>query len=286
MVAVIKARFSFTIYAQPQKEVSMYTCMYVNALNDVNGLGLVKRIKEISPARGIMNRLLSLCSNVPFLRDIPMMFVDPQGLKYYAKLQDYWRFVKPFEPLTHEFLASYSQRGDVFIDVGAHVGIYTIKLAQFFSKVIALEPEPQNYSLLYKNVSANGLSDKVIALPVAASDRDGYADLYVKAPSGAHSLEDSRGARRKVKVITMKIDTLLRVLNVEKVDVVKIDVEGHENRVIIGMNELLKRRPPKVLVIETRKDNNSLRETLCQLGYKITVLDCWNFTCNYGFYRE
>jgi hypothetical protein len=84
----------------------------------------------------------------------------------------------------------------------------------------------------------------------------------------------------------MKIDTLLRVLNVEKVDVVKIDVEGHENRVIIGMNELLKRRPPKVLVIETRKDNNSLRETFCQLGYKITVLDCWNFTCNYGFYRE
>jgi len=163
--------------------------------------------------------------------------------------------------------------------------LFRNKLAQHFSKVIALEPEPQNYGLLYKNVLVNGLSNKVMVLPVAASDRDGYADLYVKACSGAHSLEDSRSARRKVKVITMKIDTLVRILNVQKVDVVKIDVEGHEDRVIMGMNELLRRRPPRVLVVETKKDNHSLREILCQLGYKIIVLDCWDFTCNYGFYR-
>jgi len=126
MVAIIKTCFSFTRYARPQEEVGIYTCMYVNALNYVKRLGLVKRIKETSLVQGIMNRLFSLCSNVPFLRDVPMMFVDLQGLKYYAKLQDYWRFVKPFEPITHEFLASYSQGGDVFIDVGAHCGIYTI----------------------------------------------------------------------------------------------------------------------------------------------------------------
>jgi len=140
-----------------------------------------------------------------------MRFADTQGLKYYAKFQDYWRFVKRFEPLTHEFLTSHVRESDVFLDVGAHIGIYTVKLALKVSKVIALEPEPHNYDLLCKNVLVNGLSDKVIALPIAASDRDGHADLYVKALSGAHSLEDSKGYKKKVKVVTMKIDTLLKI---------------------------------------------------------------------------
>jgi len=81
-------------------------------------------------------------------------------------------------------------------------------------------------------LSQYDLSDKVMALPVAAWDRDGHADLYVKTLSGAHSLEDSKSYKKKVKVITMRIDTLLRIL---KVDMVKIDVEGHEDKVIRGL---------------------------------------------------
>jgi len=206
-------------------------------------------------------------------------------LKYYAKIQDWWRFAEPFELLTHKFLLSYAKRDDVFLDIGAHVGIYTVKLAQRVSKVIALEPEPQNYRFLYRNILINHLNDKVIALPIAASDRDGYADLCVKTLSGAHTLEDLQNCKRKVKVITLRVDTLLKILDIKKVDIVKIDVEHHESKVINGMSEILANKPPRLLVVETKKNNFQLLETFITLGYKAVVLDHWDSTCNYGFYR-
>jgi len=212
------------------------------------------------------------------------MYIDFNRFKYYARIQDYWRFTKPFEPLTREFLARNADENDVFLDVGAHIGIYAIKLAQRVLKVIALEPEPKNYSFLCKNVLINNLSYKVIALPIAASDKDGYAYLCIKPSSGAHTLEDSISCRKRTRVITLKVDTLLKVLKVSKVDIVKIDVEGHEDKVINGMKSLLSHNPPRILVIETRRDNLSLRELIIEKGYRVQVLDCWNSTCNYGFY--
>ena len=55
-------------------------------------------------AKGVMSRVFILCSMFPLLRDLPVMFKDSEGFKYYAKVQDWWRFAKPFEPLTSKFL--------------------------------------------------------------------------------------------------------------------------------------------------------------------------------------
>jgi len=237
---------------------------------------------------GVLSSFVSIaflaCSAVPHLRDLPMLFIDYRGLKYLAKIQDCWRFTRPFEPLTSEFLVGNAEENDVFLDIGAHVGIHAIRLAQEVSKVIALEPEPENYSLLYRNIFINNLSGKFIVLPIAISDRDGYAYLCLKTSSGAHTLEDSVNCRKRVKIITLRIDTLLKVLKVSKVDIVKIDVEGHENKVVNGMERLLNYNPPRILVIETKKDNTNLRESLIEKGYRVQVLDCWNSMCNYGFY--
>ena len=82
---------------------------------------------------------------LPILRSLPIVFVDAEGFRYYAEVQDWWRFAKPFEPLTYEFLVKNAEENDVFIDVGAHIGLYTVKLARRVSKVISLEPEPRNY---------------------------------------------------------------------------------------------------------------------------------------------
>jgi len=234
--------------------------------------------------KNIFSEALILCSSIPFLRDLPIRFIDTSGLKYYAKLQDSWRFNKPFEPLTHKFLMRNAEESDIFLDIGAHVGIYSIKLASKVSKVIALEPEPKNYGFLYKNVFANNLRSKVIPLPIAASDKDGYSDLCVKISSGAHTLEDSLNCRRKVKIITLRVDTLLRILKIDNVDIVKIDVEGHETRVINGMYRLLSSNSPRVLVIEISKKNLYLLKMLVELGYNVVKLDCWDLGCNYGFY--
>ena len=234
--------------------------------------------------RDIFSKVLNYVYSVPFLRDLPIRFIDANGLKYYARFQDLWRFIKPFEPLTHEFLVKNAKESDVFLDIGAHIGMYSIRLAQKVSKVIALEPEPKNYSFLYKNILVNNLSNKVIPLPIAVSDKDGYANLCIRISSGASTLEDSLNCKRKTKIITLTVDTLLKILKIWKVDMIKIDVEGHEARVINGMRRLLSYNPPRVLVIEIRKRNLYLLKMFAELGYNIVKLDCWDSECNYGFY--
>jgi len=106
----------------------------------------------------------------------------------------------------------------------------------------------------------------------------------VKESSGAHSLEDLRNCVEKIRVVTLRVDTLLRILNIENVDIVKIDVEGYESRVINGMSRLLNYNPPRVLVIKTRRENLNLRKSLTERGYRVAILDCWKYVCNYGFY--
>jgi FkbM family methyltransferase len=81
----------------------------------------------------------------------------------------------------------------------------------------------------------------------------------VKSSSGAHTLEDLRNCVKTIKIATLRVDTLLRILNVKNIDIVKIDMEDHENKVISGMDKLLNRNPPRVLVIETQRSNLSLR---------------------------
>jgi len=129
-----------------------------------------------------------------------------------------------------------------------------------------------------------GLNNKVLVLPIAASDKNGYAVLCIKISSGAHTLENNINCKRKMKILSLKIDTLLRLLNIDRTDVIKIDVEGHEDKVINGMYRLLHSHPPRILVIETRRENSELREFFARLGYRVFMLDCWNSTCNYGFY--
>jgi hypothetical protein len=136
-------------------------------------------------------------SNIPYIRDFPLIFVDEERFRFYAKIQDVWRFSKPFEPLTYKFLTSNTESSDIFLDVGAHIGLYTIRLARRVSKVIALEPEPQNYLFLYRNVVMHGLNNKVLVLPIAASDKNGYAILCIKIYSGAHTLENKINCKRR-----------------------------------------------------------------------------------------
>ena len=66
-------------------------------------------------------------------------YVDLYGFKYYVRIQDHWRFTKPFEPLTNKFLARNATESDVFLGIGAR----------------RLEPEPENYSFLYRNIHMN-----------------------------------------------------------------------------------------------------------------------------------
>lgn len=208
------------------------------------------------------------------------------GYTFYSTAKDHWRFPL-FEPKTTLLLEKLVRGDDVVVDVGAHVGIHTVHLAKRAAKVIAIEPEPFNLKLLRMNLKANKVDNKVIVVPVAASSYDGHINLHVSISSGLHTVEDKMFKDRRslytrtIKVPTRRIASILRKLDVEKVNVVKIDVEGHEEEVLKGMRELLVKAPPRILIVEVT--NKQLINKLKEVYKYMVLLDAYGKVVNVAF---
>ena len=161
-------------------------------------------------------------------------------------------------------------RGGVFLDVGANIGALTLyaHLSGAFSRAVALEPAPANRAILARNLTENGLADRTVVLPVAASAMPQTAELNLDTKNlGAHSLEPgfSMSADETVTVRADRLDTLLRECSIsaQEIGLAKIDVEGHEFAVLEGAPDLLAAAPP--LMIEIVFDDIADRDRLTAL---------------------
>ena len=140
------------------------------------------------------------------------------------------------------FIAGYLNEGDVFVDVGANIGYFSVYAGLCVGssgQVHAVEPDPDNAALLTANLALNGLSN-VRLHRAAVSDYCGEATLFRgNFNAGAHSLlrKDDLSAGPKVAVATL--DQLLA--EERQVKLIKIDVQGAEPSVLRGMQELLAR---------------------------------------------
>ena len=142
--------------------------------------------------------------------------------------------------------------GGVFLDAGAHMGLWSVRLAARASRVYAVEPNPATAAALRENIALNGLSAVVTVLEVAAWDED--ADLVLVHPPGH---EDPRSgwvyATRWTggAIRGCRLDGVLGDLG--RLDLVKIDTEGADIRALTGMAGLIRRCRP-VLIIESHHD--------------------------------
>jgi FkbM family methyltransferase len=128
-----------------------------------------------------------------------------------------------------------------FVDVGAHVGYYTIRMSKRSENVIAFEPNPMNRAKLQKNVELNEL-ENVTIYPYALGEARYKSKLYL-ADSSSTLLEGyQRGPAVEVDVVPL--DEVI-----EKADLIKIDVEGYEWKVIQGAEKLILAQRP-ILEIE------------------------------------
>ena len=149
----------------------------------------------------------------------------------------YSLYMEESEPRTYEYMTS--QGGGIFVDVGANIGGYSIRLARRFEKVISVEPNPRVAELLRKNVQLNGLGNIEI-VQGAASDLDGEAILSV--PPGRDALSSivrEFPGGEHFKVNTMTLDGLLD--KYDKIDLIKIDVEGAELKALKGAAKSLEK---------------------------------------------
>lgn len=140
----------------------------------------------------------------------------------------------------------------VFIDVGAHIGKYTIILSHLVHKVVALEPDPRNYTVLKYNIKLNNIHN-VIALQIAASSKERIVRLAVDDTYTAQSsVVEECSADRSIRVQALPLDTLLERLGLASDTtyyIIKIDVEGHEVDILKGAEKLFHKT--KLALIET-----------------------------------
>ncbi len=158
------------------------------------------------------------------------------------------------------FLRSVFFPGMVLLDIGANVGYYTAlggHKAGSQGRVIALEPDPENFKYLSETVKANGLKN-ARCIQVAAADHVGSGKLYVSANNrGDNRLYSNELASSTIEIRITTIDALLGELGVEHVDIIKIDVQGAEGLVLKGMKETL--RDPGSLIVLTEFWPDGLR---------------------------
>lgn len=148
--------------------------------------------------------------------------------------------------------------GAVLIDVGAHIGIFTLQGAARVGptgKVIAFEPNPETLVQLRSNIAASNEGSIVTVEPIACTDKDQQLTLYADRGSntGASSLSEKNAeafdvAPKPYSVRGRPIDDVVNELGLTRVDAIKIDVEGAEVGVLRGAAKTLEKFHPKVVI--------------------------------------
>jgi FkbM family methyltransferase len=181
------------------------------------------------------------------------MLLDPQDLVS-RRILEYGNW----EPSSWAGIAKHLPAGGTFVDVGAHIGYYTLKANHAVGpqgRVIAVEPNPETLRLLHDNIRESG-AKTISVQPFACGDSEGELDLYggAHANTGVSSLSKANAAQfgaisRVHRVRVRPLDDIIDEMHPERVDVIKIDVEGADLLVIKGAVRTLSHYKP-VLIVE------------------------------------
>lgn len=195
----------------------------------------------------------------------PLVNARRRGVPYRLDLRDNAQrtlyFTGWYERRYVRALIQELQPGDVFVDVGAHIGVHALEAARRLRQlgsgdVIAFEPASDMCDLLLQVVCRSGLHNvTVVRAALGASEQDkrelhNDSESFEPTDSGVRSFYGPGSVIEEVKVITF--DSWAREKMLPRLDVVKIDVEGAELEVIKGMTESIAKHKPRVIGIEIR----------------------------------
>lgn len=168
------------------------------------------------------------------------------------------------------------KKGMNVIDIGAHIGVYTVLAAEKVGKkgeVIAIEPEPKNYKQLLENIKLNNFQN-VIPRNLALANHESLGKLYLSSDSLSYSLLSCENKNPYLEVAVKTLDNLLEEINLKKVDIIKIDTEGSEIPILKGAEKTLKANPNAKIIVASYHYPSEIKE-VCQFlnerGFKTKV---------------
>ena len=207
------------------------------------------------------------------------------------------------EPDTIEWIETFDEK-DVFLDIGANVGIYSLFAAKKGLQVWAIEPESLNFAMLNLNIFDNQLSSKITALPLSLHKSSKIDKLNIfnldwgEALNSFNNTKDQFGKNFHPNFnqgsYSIKLDDLVKIIG--KVDHVKIDVDGNEDAIIEGSIQSFKEKKFKSILIELDENLNNYEfiiKKFSNAGYTLKSKTASSFhpeifgsTKNHIFYSE
>ncbi len=189
-------------------------------------------------------------------------------------------FCGGFETVEAKFLLNLLKPGDIFLDVGANAGFFTVIAAKqvgITGHVYAFEPGQRELKLLHHNIAINHLTN-VTVIESAVSNKNGTAKFAISEDGAMNSMAKNNHPLQQIEewcsVPTVSIDKFAEDYKVNKVDCIKIDVEGAEKLVFEGLKNVLFSNE-KLLIIFEASDLNTI-------GFAYSVKDLLEELMNLG----
>ena len=190
-----------------------------------------------------------------------------------------------WEPYETSLLLSMLRPGDVFVDVGANIGYFSILAASVIGEggaVFAFEPDPDNFSLLRRNIDLNRQQASIVAVQAALAADAGTGELFLSEDNlGDHQIYATGDDRRSLPITLVNGSDYLGH-RLSRMDLLKIDTQGSEYQVIAGLLPLLVAlpTPPRILIELTplslrqaRASGRALVELLGELQLPLWIVD-------------
>jgi FkbM family methyltransferase len=193
----------------------------------------------------------------------------------------------PYEPETTHAILNLLEPGGTFFDIGANAGYFSVLAALRVGpkgRVWAFEPNPTVRQQLGRHVEINDITDRVTIDDIALADRDeDDVEFFVSCwpeNDGISSLTPApetvaRGGLRADATIRVRVrtfDTWMLSARVDRIDLMKIDVEGAELQTLKGMESAFDAARPKRIICETPRESDAVA-FLRDKGYKVSMLD-------------
>lgn len=169
------------------------------------------------------------------------------------------------------FLLHLLRPKDLFVDIGANIGSFTILAsAEIGADTISIEPVPSTFQHLKNNVLLNNIHNRVELLNLGLGNRTGYIKFTKSQDTMNHVASGD-----EYDTIDVEIDTLDNVLKDRQPVLLKIDVEGFETEVLKGAEKTLTQKQLKAIIIELNGsgerygyDENKIYDKLLELGFR------------------
>jgi FkbM family methyltransferase len=184
---------------------------------------------------------------------------DPRGFNHWSTpLGSYWMPAGSGNALVYDLAeqarniygsgATGVHAGDVVLDCGANVGVFTRKaLAAGAKLVVSIEPAPENLECLRRNFAAEIGNGRVLIYPKGVWNKDDILNLTIDPKNSAQdTFVRQIGSTQTISVPLTTIDKLVRELNLPKVDFIKMDIEGAETKAVAGAKETIAKYKPRM----------------------------------------